>query len=171
MTRHLVIVFVTACGSADVTPDALTSCSVELTGNVVETTSSMASCPTLAAGAGATAGDTLLKLAVMSPALGTTLTIEIDLGRQPTPGSYSSQTTALWNAAAVKPVVPDGACVFIAGNNVTPMGDFLLELTSIDALATHGTLVLTMAVLPRTADDGTPTDCGPGTTEQARISF
>jgi hypothetical protein len=173
MTRqlHITLVLLGACGSGETTPDALAGCQVELSGNVVESTSSMASCPILATGAGATAGETLLKLSVASPALGGTLTIDIDLGPQPTPGSYSSRTTALWSASAVKPVAPDGACVFIAGNNVTPMGAFTLDLASIDASTAHGTLALTMAVLPRTADDGTPTDCGPGTTEQAALRF
>jgi hypothetical protein len=171
MKHALFIALVAACGSNDVPPDALTGCAVELTGNIVEATSSMTICPTLAAGAGATAGDTLLKFSVASDALGGAFTIDLDLGRDPTPGPYSSETTPLWSAAGVKEVAPGGACLFVAGNNATPMGYFMLELASIDEVTAHGVLSLAMAVLPRTADDGTQTDCGPGTIEDARIEF
>jgi hypothetical protein len=169
-TLVVLAVLAGACGGTEPPPDALAGCQVELSGNFMEAASSTASCPTLAPGVGATAGDMLLQFTVASQALGADLTIDLDLGRDPTPGVYTSGTTALWSAMGVKPVPPGGACLVIAGNNATPTGYFELELATIDATA-HGDLALTLFVLPRTADDGTQSDCGPGTTEDARIRF
>ncbi|MEO6773406.1 MAG: hypothetical protein ABI467_10315 [Kofleriaceae bacterium] len=171
----LVAALVAALGACDrsteAPPDALAGCQVELSGNVLESISSTTSCPVLVPGAGATEGDTLLDFKVASQALGGDLAIELDLGPAPTPGHYASDTTALWNAMAARSVPPGGACLYLAGNNSTPAGDFMLELATIDEDTAHGELALTLFVLPRTADDGTPTDCGPGTTEAVQLRF
>jgi hypothetical protein len=171
MRHGPLIALLAAGGCGEPPPGTATDCHVDLSGNLVESITSPASCPVLAPGAGASDGDTLLKFTVESRALDATLTIDVDLGAEPTPGTYSAETTALWSATAVKPVAPGRACVFIAGNNATPMGYFMLELASIDALRAHGELSLTLAVLPRTSDDGTQTDCGAGTTEEVAIRF
>ena len=154
---------VAACGKAS-TP----TCTVELSGNYAEATASAKNCPTLALGAGATAGDTMLHFKIASRAIRTDYAIDLDLGPTPTPGAYNSSTTELWTAAATK-LVPPGACVFQASNNTTPNGDFALELTSV--APAHGRLVVRMFVLPRTSDDGVQTDCGAGTTELLRARF
>jgi hypothetical protein len=147
------------------------ACTVELTGNYAESTRTASSCPKLAAGVGATQGDTLLQWKIASRALHGDFTISLDLGRAPTPGAYNSATTDLWSVTGTKLVAPGGACVFQANNNATPTGDFALDLSTIDRATAHGTLFVRMFVLPRAADDGKQTDCGSGTTEQLRLRF
>ena len=78
-----------------------------------------------------------------SQELGGDFTIDLDLGQTPTPGVYNSGTTALWTAMGVKTVPPGGACLFLAGNNATPTGYFVLELATIDQVTAHGELSLT----------------------------
>jgi hypothetical protein len=147
------------------------TCSVELSGNYIESSSSAKACPTLAAGVGATNGDTLLQFKLASRALRGDFTMRLDLGRTPTPGVYNSGTTDLWSATGTKLVAPGGACVYQASNNTTPTGDFVLDLAAIDRTAAHGTLTVRMFVLARAADNGTQTDCGPGTTERLQLRF
>lgn len=146
-------------------------CTVELTGNYTESSSSAQNCPTLGTGAGASAGDTLLHFKLPSRALHAGYAIDLDLGKQPTPGAFDSRTTELWSAVATRLVPPGGACVFQASNNTTPTGDFTLELTSLAPSAPHGALAVRMFVLPRASDDGALTDCGAGTTEELRVRF
>jgi hypothetical protein len=166
MNRIIAIAAVAACKQS-VAP----SCSVELSGNYIETSHSTKSCPTLGSGAGATRGDTLLRLDIASSTLGGSFAIVIDLGPTPTRGAYNSGTTELWSAAGIAHHAATGACVFQAGNNATPTGDFSLDLTAIDRTLAHGTLAIRMFVLPRVSNDGTQTDCGSGTTEQLRVRF
>jgi hypothetical protein len=168
MKLVLAIAIAGACGKPAAPP---TGCKVDWTGNFAESAQSLKDCPTLAAGVGATAGDTLLQLAIPSRALHGDFAITLDLGRTPTAGTYNSGTTDLWSAAGTKRVAPGGACVFLAGNNTTPTGDFMLELSAIDRTTLHGTLAVRMFVLPRASDDGKQTDCGPGTTEQLQVRF
>lgn len=160
-----------ACGGDAAAPDALAGCTLSLSGNVREDAASMASCPTLAAGAGATQGDTLLEFHAPSAAIGDELVVTVDLGHEPTPGVYNSGTTPLWNASGVRLVPPDGACVYLAGNSASPTGSFVLDLASIDVTSAHGTIDLTLFVLPRASDAGAQTDCGPGTTESVELRF
>ena len=162
--------FVTACGTSRSPPAEVSGCNAELSGNYRESTWSHRNCPRLAAGVGATQGDALLTFEVPSGTLRGAYAITVDLGRAPTPGAFNSGTTDLWSATGTRPV-GSGACVMLAGNNVTPTGDFVLDLTTIDRMTAHGTLALRMFVLPRAADDGVQTDCGPGTTEQLQLRF
>jgi hypothetical protein len=168
MKRAVVSLVVAACHHADAPP---ADCQVELSGNYVESSASQDDCPTLAPGAGATAGDTLLQFKLASPAIHSHFEISLDLGPSPSSGTYNSATTALWSATAVKPVAPEGGCVFRASNNATPTGDFTLELQAVEHATAHGTLALRLFVLPRTADSGAQTNCGPGTTEDLRVRF
>jgi hypothetical protein len=161
------LILVAACTSS-AAPSS--SCAVELAGNFSETSRAATSCPTLGSGAGATRGDTLLKLDVASRTLGGSFAITIDLGPVPTPGTFNSGTTELWSASGIARH-PPGACLFQAGNTATPTGDFTLDVTAIDHTRAHGTLAIRMSVLPRVSDDGKQTDCGPGTTEQLRVRF
>jgi hypothetical protein len=149
------LLFVAACHRPE--------CKAELTDNFIA--ESEGNCAKLAIGAGATQGDTLLQFKVG------VIAISLDLGKSPTPGSFNSGTTELWTASGVQPVAPKGACIYSAGNNVTPTGDFVLELSAIDRTTAHGTLALRLYVLPRVADDGKQTDCGRGTTEELKLRF
>jgi hypothetical protein len=162
--------FLTACGTSRSTPAEVSGCNAELSGNYRESTWSPRNCPRIAAGVGATQGDTLLAFEIPSNALRGAYAITLDLGRAPTPGAFNSGTTDLWSATGTKPVGA-GACVMLAGNNATPTGDFVLDLATIDRTAAHGTLALRMFVLPRAADGGAQTDCGAGTTEQLQLRF
>jgi hypothetical protein len=170
MRRFIFYVLLGACGGSEDTPDALVGCQTVLGGNLSESVSS-ASCATLAAGAGSTEGDTLLHLVIKPAQLDAPLDITVDLGPTPTPGVYNSGSTALWSAMSERNVAPGGACLYLAGNSATPTGYFHLDLSSIDATTGHGALSLTLFVLARTADDGTQTDCGPGTTEDVELRF
>lgn len=167
MKSLALLVAAAACGRAHGPP----ACTVELTGNYRETSSSPQNCPTIALGAGASAGDTLLHFKIPSPTLHAAYAIDLDLGRTPTPGAFNSSTTELWSAAGTKLVPPGGACVVQASNNTTPTGDFALQLATIDRTTAHGVLAVRMFVLPRTSDDGAQTDCGAGTTEQLFVRF
>jgi hypothetical protein len=171
--RWLALVTLVACGDNLAGPDAacdgscVTECRVALTGNTEETSSGPDVCPVLLTGE-------IIRLAFLipSPALGTSLGIRIDLGPAPTPGDYSSTTTATWSAIAVKPIMhPRGGCVFNAGNASSPAGHFLLHLDSFEPPVVHGSLELMMFVLPQTAEGGAPSDCGTETTEEVSARF
>ncbi|MFT3692060.1 MAG: hypothetical protein QM831_02885 [Kofleriaceae bacterium] len=111
-------------------------------------------------GAGASQGHTLLQAHVDDVA------ITIDLGAVPSPGTYNSGTTALWTGTATR---DRGACMLIAGNNSTPTGNFVLELSSVSP--PHGSLAMTLYVLPRVTDSGSQAHCGERTTEQLDVRF
>lgn len=112
-------------------------------------------------------GATTLSLSIPVMTLATKLTVSIDLGASPAPGTYSSETVALWNALASQRL-GEGACVYSAGAGAVPPGSFRLALAAIDltAATAHGTLSLTQHVLalPGTA-------CGPSNTELVTLTF
>jgi hypothetical protein len=146
-----------ACGSAPAAPDAAT-CTLALAGNFDEASSAPADCPTVAGGE--------LDFTLPSSAIGSPIAVAIELGAAPATGTYSSETIAHWRLVAARSVGVDGACVYSAGDEVTPHGSFTLVLTSIDASAAHGTLD---AILWVHALDST--DCGAGDTETVHVSF
>ncbi len=149
------------------------TCDVLLTGNFDEATSSLAACPSLRIG-GPNDEDVLLAFAIPSPTLGTSFGVQIDIGATPVAGELSSETVTGWSAIAIESVLPNGACVFLAGATTTPAGYFTMTLASIDQndqTSAHGTLDMTLSVLPRTTDQGVQTDCGRGTTEQLTVRF
>jgi hypothetical protein len=162
--KYATLALLAACHA----PSPPDGCTAELSGNYVESRTSPQNCPKLAAGAGATRGDQLLQVDLPSHALGSNFAVSLDVGPKPTPGAYNSGTTELWSAKGIK-AIGAGACVFLASNNSTPNGDFILALSSIAPL--HGTLALRMFVLPRASSAGVQTDCGAGTTEQLRLRF
>lgn len=188
MMRALVVIcLVAACGDnvAPAVADAascgdsgcVVACSAAFTGNFEETSSSPKACPLLMPGAGDSEGHTMIDFLVPSPALGTSLGVQIDLGATPTVGGYASESTRLWNAIAIKNVPIKGACVFTAGAMSVPTGSFRLhldglDLASVPASATaHGLLTLSLFVLPRTTEQGEQTDCGANTTETMILHF
>ncbi|GEM_PF-2128172 len=149
------------------------TCDVVLTGNFDETTSSLNACPSLRIG-GPTDEDVILAFAIPSPTLGTSFGVQIDIGAMPVAGELSSEIVAGWSAIAIESVLPNGACVFLAGATTTPAGYFTMTLASIEPTAptsAHGTFDMALSVLPRTTDQGVQTDCGPGTTEELTVRF
>ena len=146
-----------ACGAAPAAPDAAT-CALALGGNFDETASSPAFCPTVAAGE--------LDFTLPSSVLGSPIDAAIDLGAAPASGTYSSETVARWRLIAARSVGVDGACVYSAGDEVTPHGSFTLALTAIDQMTAHGTLDAILWVHAVTG-----TDCGGGDTETVHVSF
>ena len=91
--------------------------------------------------------------------------VSIDLGPTPTAGELSSETLASWHAVGAKSIA-DGACVYSAGDLVTPHGSFTLTLTAVDAPAAHGTLEI---VTYLHAVDST--SCGASDTETLDLVF
>ncbi|CAN5214020.1 hypothetical protein BH11MYX1_BH11MYX1_04650 [soil metagenome] len=162
-----VAVPVVDAGCGDACPP---TCQVTLSGNVEERTSSSEACPTLRHG-GPTDQDVILAFSIPSPALATSLGVQVDLGAMPVAGELGSETATVWSAVAIESVPPGGACVFLAGAMTTPTGYFTLRLASIDAAIAHGALAMTLAVLPRTTDQGVQTDCGASTTEVLEVAF
>ncbi|HEY6040337.1 MAG TPA: hypothetical protein VIV58_38900 [Kofleriaceae bacterium] len=180
--KWLVLAMLAACGdnqvpvAADAAPHTdgtpAATCSVTMTGNVVESSQEDALCPRLLPAA--TMGHTMIRFVVASRVMATKIGINIDLGAQPTTGEYSSETATIWSALAIEttPVV-DGACIFTAGAMSVPAGSFELRVDAIDLVAAtaHGELSLLMFVLPRTTEQGVQTDCGAGTTESVVVTY
>jgi hypothetical protein len=163
-----ILILLAACGDNQiparpdgVTIDAAVGCTVMLSGNLVETSTTMAACPTLGAGT--------LAFSIASQEIGEPLGVQIYLGPSAVAGMYSSETIATWSAVGLRAVAPSGACVYLAGATAVPSGNFTLTLDSIDPLA--GSLAMTLYVLARTTDQGVQTDCGAGSTEDLRVTF
>ncbi len=163
--RWTFLLALAGCGdNRAVPPDAPVPCALELTGNVIE--HSIATCPILKPGTGDREGDSILSATL--GAFGTTLGVQLDLGAAPI-GDYSSASTLRWNALAIATEAGGGACVFSAGSDTVPSGSFTLHLTAVEPI--HGTLAMTLFVLPQTTEQGMQTDCGPGTTENLLLAF
>jgi hypothetical protein len=154
-----------ACSSE--TPASTPTCSAWFSGNVSDSSSVTGSCGgvALSPDAGAEAGYTLsLKVNASSVPV---LAVRIDLGRNPSAGTFSSETTRAWNAAGV--LGRDASdCGLSAGSGVVPNGSFRLTLSSVDTAhgTAHGTLDLTLHVKAPPA-----TDCGVSDIEGVEIAF
>jgi len=178
--RSVWLVVLAACGDDRALPAPVVdagcgdacpaTCDVVLTGNFEETTSSPAACPSLRIG-GPADENVILAFAIPSPKLGTSFGVQIDVGAMPVAGELGSETVAGWSAIAIESVPPQGACVFLSGGETTPAGYFTMTLASIDSTSAHGTLAMSLSVLPRTTDQGVQTDCGAGTTEELTVNF
>jgi hypothetical protein len=165
--KRAILVLVAACGDNQIParPDAVTSdaaigCTVRLSGNLTETSTTMAACPTFGAGT--------LAFSIASAKIGEPLGVQIYLGTAPA-GMYSSETIATWSAVGLRAVAPSGACVYLAGATAVPSGNFTLTLDSVDP--PEGSLAMTLFVLARTTDQGVQSDCGAGSTEDLRVTF
>ena len=179
--KYAILIVLAACGdnARPATPDArpvpdsapAAVCNATLTGNVAEMLGSDALCPRLLPAT--TMDHTLIRFVVASRVMAANIGINIDLGAQPTAGTYSSETTAIWSALAIETTPVNGACIFTAGASSVPAGSFDLGLDAVDLAAgtSHGQLSLLMFVLPRTTEQGMQTDCGAGTTESVAITF
>jgi hypothetical protein len=175
--KRILCLVLAACGDnaaipIDAPPAYPLDCTALLTGNFAETTSSPNACPVMLPADAP--GHTNLDFLIPSTVLGT-LAVRIDVGAVPAVAVYVPENTATWEAIAVRSVPVRGACTFAAGSADFPEGYFHLridELTEVvHATTAHGSLVVTMFVLPRTGEDGIPTDCGPGPTETLMLAF
>jgi hypothetical protein len=152
------------CGDAACPLD----CTAVLAGNFEETTTSTKVCPIMLPADAP--GHTNLDFLIPSTVLGT-LAVRIDIGAVPATAVYVPENTATWEAIAVRSVPVRGACTFAAGASYVPEGNFHLRIDEVGMTAAHGSLSVTMFVLPRTGEDGIPTDCGPGPTETLMLAF
>jgi hypothetical protein len=166
--KRAILILLAACGDNQiparpdaVTTDAAIGCMVKLSGNLAETSTTMAACPTLGSGT--------LAFSIASQQIGEPLGVQIYLGPSAIAGVYSSETVATWSAVGLRAVAPAGGCVYLAGATAVPSGSFTLTLDAIDPPA--GSLAMTMFVLARTTDQGVQTDCGAGSTEDLRVMF
>ena len=166
--KRAILILLGACGDNQLParPDAVTSdaaigCTVRLSGNLTETSTTMAACPTLGSGT--------LAFSIASKKIGEPLGVQIYLGSSAVAGMYSSETIATWSAVGLRAVAPSGACIYLAGATAVPSGNFTLALDAIDPPA--GSLAMTLFVLARTTDQGMQSDCGAGSTEDLRVTF
>jgi hypothetical protein len=178
--RLLLVSAIAACGGNPAAPQVdaacgdgacVAPCTAMLTGNVDETVVSQAVCPVLQPGSGNSEGHTMIDFLVPSQLLATELAVRIDLGPLATLGTYTSETTTIWSAIAIQPKPMHGTCIFNAGNLAVPAGYFALDVGSLTASTGHGSLAVTMFVLPFTDELGSQTDCGPITTEDLQLMF
>ena len=156
--RSVIAIALAGCTAAPApAPDAaivVHTCTASFTGNFAEASTSEANCPTMT--------DTTFALSLMTQALGAPIVITVDLGAMPSVGTYTPETVPSWSARGVQPI-GQGVCVYSAGTDVVPHGDFALEL---DATTRHGTFTSTEYVL-----EFPTTDCGDNDTESLRVSF
>ena len=158
-TMTLLVVLLPGCSSAPPTDRA---CTLELSGNVAESSGLGRDCATLKP----SGGGYTLEIDGSSHEL-QALALRFDLGATPAPGAYSPATIAGWSASALRS--GDATCILSAGAKSVPQGYFTLDLESVEARAggvAHGSLDLVMNVHAPPA-----TDCGAGDTEHVTLRF
>jgi hypothetical protein len=147
------------CSSSD-------NCEARYSGNYEDSVSTAPGCGKLAPSS-ANAGDWELQLTSTSVRNNVTLSVQIDVGSSPAPGSFSSENVAHWQAVGAS----NQNCEYSAGDQSVPVGNFTLMLASVPALSgaggvAHGTLQLQQYV------QAPPTvDCGPGDSETVDFEF
>lgn len=149
------------------TPASTPTCSAWFSGNVSDSVTVTGSCGGVALSPDAGAGDGYTLSLKVSASRVPVLAVNVDLGRTPSAGSFSSETTRTWNAAGV--LGQDASdCGLSAGNGVVPNGSFRLTLSSVDRVrgTAHGTLDLTLHVH---APPGA--ECGVSDIEGVEIAF
>jgi hypothetical protein len=156
----LAIAAIAACGddarAPEDPPDAgPIACRAIFHGNVEEQVASQGACATIDGGA--------LRFDIPIRALDTSLAVAIELGASPTAGAYTPPIVPAWSATAFQRI-GNGGCMYVAGADAVPQGDFELRL---DALAPpHGALHVTQSVLVVPG-----TDCGDLDTETVDVTF
>lgn len=156
---------VAACSSE--APASTPTCAAWFSGNVSDSSTVTGSCGGVALSPDAGAGEGYTLSLRVSASSVPVLAVSIDLGRNPSAGSFSSETTRAWNAAGV--LGRDASdCGLSAGSGVVPNGSFRLTLSSVDAArgTAHGTLDVTLHVKAPPA-----TDCGVSDIEGVEIAF
>jgi hypothetical protein len=152
-----------ACGDDAGAVDAGAGCAANFTGAYADYASSPATCAMLSTDSAS--GDQLLEFSIDSHTLGAEVMIEIDLGAAPATGPYTSETLGTWHAVEADSRA-DGGCVYSAGSEVVPNGNFALTLTALDTATAHGTLDVLQYVH---ALEGT--DCGANDNESIHVAF
>ena len=154
------LAFLAACngGSAAATDappaDARAGCTATWTGNFAEVATSATPCATIDSG--------MIVFDAPSATLAKPLPVAIQLATSAV-GSYSSETVTAWSANETRMILGN-TCVFEAGAQTTPHGDFTLTLD--DAEAPHGTLQLDLVVLA-----GVVSVCGTPLAETLELAF
>jgi hypothetical protein len=161
--------------------DARAACTATWSGNFAEVATSDAACATLTASgtasgaASAAASGAAFDATSGAASAAATLAIQAPTTRLPAPlpiaiqlaavvaGTYSSENIGTWSASETRTIVGD-TCLFEAGSDVAPHGNFTLTLT--DATAPHGTLALELAVLAKAQSV-----CGDPLSEQLELAF
>jgi hypothetical protein len=157
-------------GPGDAGPPAFSGCSAAFSGDYEDSSSTHGSCSSLVPSpdAAADAGPSwLLQLQANSPAVQGQLSVTVDLGPTPGPGTFGSATVSSWSAVITTSV----GCLISAGSQATSQGSLQLTLTDVSGLASgmgtaHGSLRVQGYVK---ASEGT--DCGPSNQETAEVSF
>ena len=162
-TAVVLLAFAAGCGDNHAGGAGDETCAASFAGNFADEASGSAVCAALDQLPGS--ADQLLDFAIDSRVLGAQVIISVDLGTAPSTGEYSSETLASWHAVGARSL-QDGACVYSAGDQVTPHGSFTLSLTAIDEAAAHGTLVVTQYV--HAVDE---VDCGDADIETVDVVF
>lgn len=157
------------CGDNTIAADAAAgdaspvACAVTFSGNFDETSSGDADCGAVTSreALGVTLG-----FRIMSSTLAAPLTIAIDLGPTPSPGTYSPEVVQDWSAIVTSSI--NSGCVYSAGNDAVPNGAFVLTLDAFDvgARVAHGSLVLDEYVHALILND-----CGSVPTEDVALVF
>ena len=96
--------------------------------------------------------------------------VQIDLGPQPSPGTFNADNVATWSAVGYNPI---SLCEFSAGSLSVPPGTFTLTLDSISGLdggsgpvTAHGALEVEQFV-----QQPVGSDCGADDTETLTFEF
>ncbi|HEY4223012.1 MAG TPA: hypothetical protein VGO62_16760, partial [Myxococcota bacterium] len=84
-----------------------------------------------------------------------TLSAAFDLGASPSLGALSSETATHWRVDGASPVA--SGCIYAAGSDAIPSGDFTLTLTAVDPVP-HGKLVVHAPVHAAPLTDRGPVD-------------
>lgn len=150
MRRALLVLLVSACGGGS--PE----CTAIFSGNFSDFVSAKAACPQFS--------ESTLRFELTAVAAQSRLAVALDLGPNPTPGTFTSQSTVGdWSATSTR----EPGCVYAGGAKAVPAGRYTLVLDSIDAkTGPHGSLMLLQAVH---ALDGI--DCGRGDQERVQLEF
>ena len=135
-------------------------CTAIFSGNFADFVSGKAVCPKLQR----LKSSSVLTFDVTAAAAKSRLSVVVDLGPSPAPGTFSSQAAGgTWWATSTR----EPGCVYAAGAQAVPAGQFTLTLDSLDAKSgLHGALWVLQGVH---ALDGF--DCGAGDEERAQVEF
>jgi hypothetical protein len=180
MKRALFWIALAACdGAHDVAPDApscpdagpacTSACIATFAGNFAASSANAGNCAQV--GPGSAAGDTMLAFSLAAAVLDAPMSLSIDLGTSPGPGTFSSETSSNWSALGSRSAPATGSdvageCIYSAGAQAVPAGSFAMTLTSIDAAAAHGELRVVQYLQAQAQ-----VDCGSGDNETIDVQF
>ncbi|HEY3803440.1 MAG TPA: hypothetical protein VGL61_12565 [Kofleriaceae bacterium] len=180
MKLAMFLIALAACdGANDVAPDApscpdagpacTSACIATFSGNFEASSAAAGNCASFQPGM--QPSDIELVFALASPMLDAPLQVSIDLGGAPGPGTYSSETSAMWSALGSRSAQASGSnvageCIYSAGAQAVPTGSFAMTLTSIDNAAAHGELRIEQYIQAQAQ-----VDCGSGDNETIDVQF